>query len=80
MAMTREQKFAKVLEGLAEALASKDTELFYKDYRIKELEEKLAAAEAERDAAKQQLEESETYRNAEGIVLDIEDSDEEGQE
>lgn len=54
--MTNEQKYAEVLKALGEVIADKDITISCKDYRIKELEQKLAAAEAERDTAKYELE------------------------
>lgn len=62
--MTIEQKYAKVLEGLGELLADKDLTIHCKDYRIKELEKKLAAAEEERDEAQKQLEKERKEREA----------------
>lgn len=49
--MTTEQKYNALLQELGELLESKNNTIFCLEYRVKELEEKLEAAEAEAKAA-----------------------------
>lgn len=51
MAMTNEQKYSEVLKGLGELLADKSITISTQNWQIAQLKEKLASAEAERDAA-----------------------------
>lgn len=55
MYMTDEQKYSAVLKELGELLQSKNTTISIQRWQIDELKEKLAAAEEERDFAKEKL-------------------------
>lgn len=54
--MTNEQKYAEVLKALGEVIAGKDMLISTKDFCIKDLKQKLEAAEAERDNARAEYE------------------------
>lgn len=53
--MTDEQKYAEVLKELGEVLADHNATISCQKWQIDQLKEKLAAAEAERDFAKEKL-------------------------
>ena len=53
--MTDEQKYSAVLKELGEVLQSKNTPISCQSWQIDQLKEKLAAAEKERDFAKEKL-------------------------
>ena len=53
--MTDEQKYSAVLKELGEVLQSKNTTISCQSWQIDQLKEKLAAAEKERDFAKEKL-------------------------
>lgn len=53
--MTDEQKYSAVLKELGEVLQSKNTTISCQSWQIDQLKEKLAAAEEERDFAKEKL-------------------------
>ncbi len=55
MIMTSEQKYAAVLQDLGEVLQHKNTTISCQKWQIDQLKEKLAAAEEERDFAKEKL-------------------------
>lgn len=55
MYMTDEQKYSAVIKELGEMLQSKNTTISCQQWQIDELKEKLAAAEEERDFAKEKL-------------------------
>lgn len=55
LAMTDEQKYDAVLKELGELLQNKNTTISCQKWEIDNLKEKLAAAEAERDFAKEKL-------------------------
>lgn len=67
MYMTTEQKYNAVLTELGEVLQNKNTTISSQSWRIEQLEEKLAAAEEERDFAKEKL--ADASRNID-ILLD----------
>lgn len=52
--MTQEERYTVILNALAEALAEKDREINYRDWKITELEEKLKLAEATLDTHKKE--------------------------
>ena len=62
--MTDEQRYSAVLKELGEVLAEKNTTISCQKWQIDELEAKLEAAEAERDFAKEKLEDA-------GVAIDI---------
>jgi dihydroxyacetone kinase len=53
--MTDEQRYSAVLKELGEVLQGKNTTISCQKWQIDELKAKLAAAEAERDDAKEEL-------------------------
>ena len=53
--MTDEQKYSAVLKELGDVLQSKNTTISCQSWQIDQLKEKLAAAEKERDFAKEKL-------------------------
>lgn len=53
--MTNEQKYSALLRELGEVLQDKNTTISCQRWQIEELEKKLAAAEEERDFAKEKL-------------------------
>lgn len=55
MYMTDEQKYNEVLKELGETLANKNCTISTQKWQIENLQEKLAAAEEERDFAKEKL-------------------------
>ena len=55
MYMTTEQKYSEVLKELGELLANKNCTISTQKWQIEELTAKLAAAEEERDFAKEKL-------------------------
>ena len=55
MDMTNEQKYSALLRELGEVLQDKNTTISCQRWQIEELEKKLAAAEEERDFAKEKL-------------------------
>lgn len=55
MFMTDEQKYNAVLKELGELLQNKNTTISCQKWQIDQLKEKLAAAEEERDEAKEKL-------------------------
>ena len=55
MHMTTEQKYNAVLTELGEVLQNKNTTISCQKWQIEQLTEKLAAAEEERDFAKEKL-------------------------
>lgn len=55
MYMTDEQKYNAVLKELGELLQNKNTTISCQSWQIDQLKEKLAAAEEERDFAKEKL-------------------------
>lgn len=56
--MTDEQRYSAVLKELGEVLQEKNTTISCQKWQIDELKAKLAAAEAERDFAKEKLAEA----------------------
>lgn len=64
MYMTDEQKYAEVLKELGEVLASHNTTISCQKWQLDELKAKLAAAEEERDWAKEKLAEASCYIDA----------------
>ena len=55
MIMTDEQRYSAVLKELGEVLQNKNTTISCQRWEIEELQAKLAAAEEERDFAKEKL-------------------------
>lgn len=55
MIMTDEQRYSAVLKELGEVLQNKNTTISCQKWQIDQLKEKLAAAEEERDLAKEKL-------------------------
>lgn len=58
MIMTDEQRYSAVLKELGEVLQHKNTTISCQKWQIDQLKEKLAAAEEERDFAKEKLQEA----------------------
>lgn len=58
MKMTDEQRYSAVLKELGEVLQSKNTTISCLRWQVEELKEKLKATEAERDFAKEKLEDA----------------------
>lgn len=67
--MTDEQKYNAVLKELGEVLQSKNTTIRCQKWQIDQLTEKLEAAEAERDFAKEKLEDADRSINI--LLADI---------
>ena len=69
MIMTDEQKYNAVLKELGELLQSKNTIITCQQWQIDNLKEKLAAAEKERDLAKEKL--ADASRSIDILLADI---------
>ena len=69
MYMTDEQKYNAVLKELGELLQNKNTTISCQRWQIDELKEKLEAAEAERDFAKEKL--ADASRSIDILLADI---------
>lgn len=72
MLMTDKQKYAAVLEELGEVLTSKNLIISSQEYTIKQLKEKLEAAERERDTiAEQAMSLDEQLRDDENLIVQL---------
>lgn len=69
MYMTTEQKYNEVLKALGEQLADKNLTISSQKWQIDELTAKLAAAEEERDFAKEKL--ADASRSIDILLADI---------
>lgn len=69
--MTDEQRYSAVLKELGEVLQDKNTTISCQKWQIDQLKEKLAAAEKERDFAKEKLADATDSINA--LLADIEE-------
>lgn len=69
MLMTDEQKYSAVLKELGEVLQEKNTTICCQRWQIDELKAKLAAAEEERDFAKEKL--ADASRSIDILLADI---------
>jgi chromosome segregation ATPase len=67
--MTDEQKYNAVLKELGELLQNKNTTISCQKWQIDQLKEKLAAAEEERDFAKEKL--ADASRSIDILLADI---------
>ena len=69
LAMTDEQRYSAVLKELGEVLQDKNTTISCQRWQIDELTAKLAAAEEERDLAKEKL--ADASRSIDILLADI---------
>ena len=67
--MTDEQRYSAVLKELGAALQEKNTTISCQKWEIDQLKEKLEAAEAERDLAKEKL--ADASRSIDILLADI---------